>query len=288
MVRALRAAANAMEKSLIKPIPQLPLNFGSQPAVVAAFDDIRFSIEDDARAEFAWFAREYPRIFRYHIYHAEHRLKTIHKIYRTAASQFEARIDNDSNVFSVSSGRGLAWHIYWDFEAFLNAVGSALDVLARIVGLFYSNPAPLTFSKLCGKSELSGAVDVLRSAQRVWVLRLKDYRDCFVHYTPVDHESWIHCHKYPNGWEVRCPLPVNPNVRETVGFRFSRRVELLRYAFEVHKHLMALDRRVGKLIRREWVVGEFPRRIENLFFVGERQRRPANQPLHPTARERRG
>jgi hypothetical protein len=276
-----------MEKSLIKPVLQLPFNFGDQPAVVDALDDIRFSIDDETLAEFAWFAREYPRIFRYHIYHTEHRLKTIQANYQIAASQFEKQLTNESSVFSITSGRGLAWHIYWDFEAFLNAVSSALDILARIVGLFYSNPTPLTFNKLCSKSELAGAVDILRSAQRAWVFRLKDYRDCFVHYTPVDNESYIHCRKYTDGWEVRCSLPINPNVREIDGFCFSRRVELLRYAIAVYKHLLNLDQQIGKLIRREWAVGAFPRRVENLFFVGERQRRSANQGLTPPAPARR-
>lgn len=262
--------------TLIKDLPQLPQNRGGQPAVVSALDDIRFAIDDDAKAEFAWFAREYPRIFRYHIYHAEHRLETIHQNYTKAAAQFATQNGKDENVFSVSSGRGLAWRIYWDFEAFLTAVGSALDILARVVGLFYVDHAPVSFNKLCAKSELSGAVDLLRSAQRVWVRRLKDYRDCFVHYTPVDNESCIHCHKYPDGWEIRCLIPVNPNIRESEGFRFSRRMELLRYAITTHKHLMALDGQVARRIRKEWATGSFPKRLVNLFFVGERQRKPAS------------
>jgi hypothetical protein len=277
-------AAHISKMSAIKPLPKLPENLGDQPTIVAALDDIRFTIEDDDRAEFAWFAREYPRIFRYHIYHAEHRLKTIHENYRKAASEFELQTAENENLFSVSSGRGLAWQIYWDFEAFLNAVGSALDVLARIVGLFYTDPVPLSFSKLCSKRQLSGAVDLLRSAQHLWVHRLKDYRDCFVHYTPVDNEAWIHCHKYRDGWEIRCAIPVNPNIRETEGFRFSRRAELLRYSIATHKRVMTLDRHVGQLIRKHWAAGTFPKRFHNLFFVGERQRVLANNRLETDLR----
>jgi hypothetical protein len=272
--------------SVIKPLPKLPENLSGQPAIVSALDDIRFTIEDDDRAEFAWFAREYPRIFRYHIYHAEHRLKTIHECYRKAGLEFELQIAEKENLFSVSTGRGLAWQIYWDFEAFLNAIGSALDVLARIVGLFYADPAPVSFIKLCNKRQLSGAVDLLRSAQQLWVHRLKDYRDCFVHYTPVDNEAWIHCHRYRDGWEIRCAIPVNPNIREAEGFRFSRRAELLRYSIATHKRLMTLDRRIGQLIRKEWQEGIFPKRFHNLFFVGERQRVPANNRLEEDLRTR--
>ena len=268
---------------MINPIPALPKTFGGQPEVVAALDEIRFGIDDESLAEFAWFAREYPRIFRYHIYHCEHRLETIHRNYAEAIPEFECRLLEAPRVFSISSGRGRAWEIYWDFESYLNACGAALDVFARIAGLFYEEQTPVSFSKLCAKRELTGPVDVLRAAQTRWVRKLKDYRDCFVHYTPVDNESYIHCHKYPSGWEVYCRLPVNPNARDTDSFRFSRRVELLSYSLTTYRHLMALDRKVGKLIRDASGKGHFPKRIQHLFSIGERQLRPANHRLQATA-----
>lgn len=268
---------------MIKPIPALPKNLGAQPEVVAALDEIRFALEDDSLAEFARFAREYPRIFRYHIYHCEHRLETIHGNYHQAVHEFESRIAEDPRVFSMSSGRGLAWEVYWDFESFLNACGAALDVLARIVGLFYEEQTPVSFSKLCGKKDLAGPADVLRVAQNRWVQKLKDYRDCFVHYTPVDNESWINCHRFSNGWEAYCRLPLNPNARDTDSFRFSRRAELLRYSLATYRHLMALDKSIGRLIRDANRRDEFPMRTKHLFFVGERQRRSANNRLRPTS-----
>ncbi|MCJ7508559.1 MAG: hypothetical protein MUO85_07510 [candidate division Zixibacteria bacterium] len=236
-------------------------------------DEIRFSLNDDEHAEFAWFAREYPRIFRYHLYHAEHRLKKIHDNYRLASARFQTDIlSGKENLFSVSMGRGLAWLIYWDFEAFLNAINSSLDIMARLVGLFYADQLPLSFNKLCSRAELEGPVDLLRAAQRRWVARMKDYRDCFVHYTPVDNESFVQCHKYADGWEVRCKIPINPNVRESDGFRFSRRVDLIRYALATYRNLRALDRKIGQSIRTYWRSGRFPKRRHNLFFAGSRQK----------------
>jgi hypothetical protein len=270
--------------NIIKPLPALPTDFGGQPSVVSALDDIRFTIEEEERAEFAWFAREYPRIFRYHLYHAEHRLEAIHKNYATVVEGFEKQIaSSDQNFFGVSTGRGVAWQIYWDFEAFLNVVASSLDVLARIVGVFYVEQTPISFNKLCAKRDLDGPVDLLRKAKDQWVNRLKDYRDCFVHYTPVDNESYVHCHRYPDGWEVRCQIPTNPNARETDGFRFSRRIELLRYAISVYEKLRLLDRRLGRSIREAWQQRTFPKRVDNLFFIGARHRQPPNQRLQPTA-----
>jgi hypothetical protein len=145
-------------------------------------------------------------------------------------------------------------------------------------------PTPLSFRKLCAKSELSGVVDILRRAQTRWVAQVKDYRDCFIHYTPVNNESFISCVRYTDGWEVRCSLPVNPNIREALGFRFSRRRELLRYAILVYRQLKALDRVVGKEITKAWRAGMFPARTQNLFFVGARSTPPPSNALNPPVR----
>ena len=120
----------------------------------------------------------------------------------------------------------------------------------------------------------------MKKAQRRWVSRLKDYRDCFVHYTPVDTLSMISLNQHDDGHEIRGKLPVNPNVREILGFRFSRRTELLRYACTVHKNMTALDRAVAREIARAFAKGEYPRRISNLFFVGRRERKQAAPALN--------
>ena len=101
---------------------------------------------------------------------------------------------------------------------------------------------------------------------------MKDYRDCFVHYTSVDTLFLFSCNLYNNGFEVRCKLPTNPNVRDILGFRFSRRVELLKYAIHVYRELQTLDKRIAKQISADYKRGEFPRRKDNLFFLGTRNR----------------
>jgi hypothetical protein len=160
--------------------------------------------------------------------------------------------------------------IYWDFEAFLAAVGSALDVLARLVGLAYKDQTPPSFSKLCAKNYIDGPVVVLRQAKEHWVSKLKDDRDCFVHYTPVDTLLSVAAVRYTDGWEIRCKLPTNPNARDILGFRYSRRAELLRYSMAVYKSLWALDKKVAKQLLGLFGQGQFPQRTRQLFFVGRR------------------
>jgi hypothetical protein len=78
--------------------------------------------------------------------------------------------------------------------------------------------------------------------------------------------------KYQSGWELRAKLPVNPNVREILGFRYSRRVELMHYAVTIRKHMSGFDRAVAKTIWSLYRNRAFPLRKDHLFFVGRRIR----------------
>ncbi len=263
-----------MPNAPLHSLPELPPFPLRSPEVVRVLDRIRFELDaDDTYAEFCWFAREYPRIYRYHLDHARRRLRLLHSRYVDAHRQFARQLETASgNLFETSIGDQQSYEIYWDFETYLSAINSALDVLARIIGTGYHDQTPPSFNKLCSKTHLSGYVDLLRDAKRRWVGRLKDYRDCFVHYTPVDTMTFIVCRLYPDGWHVRCKLPVNPNVRDILNFRFSRRVELLKYSLTIHRHQQALDKKVAKAISRAYADGEYPKQINHLFFVGSRHR----------------
>ena len=153
--------------------------------------------------------------------------------------------------------------LYWDFEAFLSAVGSALDILARVVGPAYEEQAPVSFNRLCSKQNLAGPANVFRSAKAQWVNRLKDYRDCFVHYTPADTRGWLRIVRWADGWEVRGRLPVNPNVRDIFAFRFSRRVDMLPYCLVTLRHLATFEKRVATTLWNVFREGHFPKRTRH-------------------------
>ena len=64
----------------ITAIPALPPFRTLSPEVVRVLDRIRFDLDQsssDEHAEFTWFAREYPRCYRYHLDCADFRLRTI-------------------------------------------------------------------------------------------------------------------------------------------------------------------------------------------------------------------
>lgn len=255
-------------------LPQLPNMYElSSPEIVKAFDLIRFDLEkqeSDELAEFCFFSREYPRCYRYHIDCAQHRLKSIYRVYQEAYEFFQSDVLNDPNAFEISYGSvHLGKQIYWDFESFLSAVNTSLDLMARIVGVAYKEQTPPSFNKIC-KKNLPGLVQVMKRAQELWVSKMKDYRDCFVHYTPVDTLLLLTAVRYKNGWEIRARLPVNPNEREIINFRFERKLELLRYAITIYRHLCNLDKAVARKIIEEYNNHQFPQRVNSLLFVGRR------------------
>lgn len=254
----------------IHPLP-MPSKFrDGHSDVVSIFDRIRFDFEDDhSLFEFCWFAREYPRCYRHHLKHAEIRLRDIYEKFQHFQVLFEtelAKSDEDtfieSAIFNEFTDR-----IYWDFEAFLAAISSALDVLARLVGPAFIDPAPKTFNKLT-KADIGGISEILKKAKLRWAGKMKDYRNCFVHHTPVDTRTLISVVRYSDGCEVRGKIPINPRSQDITRFRFRRRTELLRYAISTHRRMYQLDESVGKEIAKLYAIGKFPLRTTRLFFLG--------------------
>jgi len=259
----------------VLPVPTLPpIREHESPKVVLILDRIRRELDErDGLEEFCWFAREYPRCYRFHLNGADFRLRTMHGLLRRVYTELaESAIDSTEDMFEVATGNEYVDQLYWDFESYLSEINVALDLLARVVGPAFEQESPPSFNKLCKQNQQHVIIDLFQKAQRMWVQRLKDYRDCFMHYTPVDTLLVVTLRKYQTGWEIRAKLPVNPNVREILGFRYSRRVELMRYAITTHKHLATFDRTVAEAIWRLYRNGNFPVRKNHLFFVGRRSR----------------
>lgn len=254
-------------------LPPPPSVRTGSPAVVLACDRIRRELDDrEDFEEFCWFAREYPRCYRFHMDGAEFRLKAVHALMRNIRSELaRSMTPTNEDTFEHGIFDIRVAQVYWDFESFLSETSIALDLLARVVGPAFRQQSPPSFSRLCRWSGSHPLLDLFRRAQTRWVNRLKDYRDCFTHYTPVDTLLTVVLRRYPDRWEVRAKLPTNPNVREILGFRFSRRVELLRYALRVHNDMARFDRAVARMLLTLYRRNEFPVRKDGLFFVSRRE-----------------
>lgn len=257
-------------------IPTIPKFDRYSPRVVRSLDKIRFELDKNGNDcfEFYWFAREFPRFYQYHIDNIEFRLRTIHNLYEHHRTDFFKKNVSDEygETFEMAISNISTFRIYWDFEALLGATNSALDLLARISGVAYTDQTPVSLNKISKKKELIGIVDLFRTAQENWINSMKDYRDCFVHYTPVDSRVYVTVYKLNKNWKMWCKIPTNPNIRVADGFKFSKRVDLLRYSISIYKKLMELDKQVAKKIDELYENGEFPKRIKNLFYIGQRER----------------
>jgi hypothetical protein len=262
----------------LKPLPRI-IYPDLSPKVVDVLDSIRFGPlrESDDHGEFCWFIREYPRVYRHHVDHAEHRLRSIQAAYEVLHDEAAHKIRNRTARTQSRMTRGGAgpvdtYAIYWDFESFLSATCSALDVLARVAGTAFKQDTAPNFNRFCKSAPDSPISRAFKDAQSRWVLRAKAYRDCFVHFTSVDTMLVASLREYADCWEVRVRIPTNPEAREILGFRYSRRVELLTYAAHVWRQLHALDRRVARILRESYKAGGYPARTERLFALGSRSR----------------
>jgi hypothetical protein len=262
-----------------KPLAPLPTfkPLGRQsPDLVKVFDKIRFGPLGDAYEydEFIWFVREYPRVYRHHYKHAEYRLTSIHQAYREhhvktqelLSGEFKQSVEEDTFLGYSYSNR-MVLPIYWDFESYLQAVSSTLDVTARIAGTAFKQGAPHSFNRFCKRAPDGVLKVVFLRAHHRWVERMKTYRDCFVHHTPIDTLLTMQIESYSDVFELRGSLPVNPEVHDILLFRYSRRVELLKYAITVWRHLAAFDRAVAKIVLATVQEGTLPRKDQQALLM---------------------
>jgi hypothetical protein len=199
---------------------------------------------------------------------------SLYEAAHTYTSEALSETPDDQTLLSFFNEQAPVEHLYWDFEAFLGAISSALDVLARIVGLAFDRQTPPSFNKLCAKRDLDGPVSILRLAQREWVETLKDYRDCFVHYTSVDTHPGLYFEiKYGRKTcYLHARLPSNPNARDITEFRFRPAIDVLHYTIGVYRQMICLDQVIAKELLALYDCGAYPKRFRFLFGVGRRER----------------
>ena len=217
-------------------------------------------------------------MYRHHLDHAEYRLGSIQRVfqehYANAEGLIRGEFENDAEGTSETREYALrdptVSPVYWDFESFLQATSSALDVAARLAGVAYKQNTPANFNRFCKKAPDDDIRDAFLRARHLWVRRMKEYRDCFTHFTPAETFLTLHIKEFTDTRQLRGKIPVNPEVRDISRFRYSRRVELFHYATTIWRHMVAFDRTVAGLLWRRYKKGSYPQQRTGLFFVGGR------------------
>ncbi|GAB6089480.1 hypothetical protein [Spirochaeta dissipatitropha] len=275
-----------------------PLNIiNRSPDIVLSLNKIRFELEkrnDDQYNEICWFLREYPRIFRHHLECFVYRLGNVHAIYVEAHKEFTNRLNNhDAELPDVSNcnltceeyGKlkksklnGMALSniktkvMYWEFESLLSSANISLDITARILSTAFKEQLPPNFNKACkNKNDTYGIISFLNSEKDGWVSKMKDYRDCFIHYTPVDTVLSIEAIKLKNKWFIYGKLPINPNERDITRFEFNYDVDVLKYSVFIYEKILNLDKEISLKLLKMYDDKIYPVRTNGLFNIGRRE-----------------
>ena len=99
-----------MEPEALPIIPPRGVEFRLSPTftmpLVSALDRIRLALEKaypgGEMDEMAWFIREYPRAYRYHLKCADFRLETIARLYQELHVELAQRLTDNGDLFEVS------------------------------------------------------------------------------------------------------------------------------------------------------------------------------------------
>lgn len=275
----------------IRKLPEATQHRRESPEIVLLMDRVRYNLEnqkDESFYEVCWFLREHPRIFRHHFECAQYRLFNIYSIYRQLLSDFEYKLSEDSagvgtvleiaelekksQLFELSISDLRIKVLYWDFESLLASICMSLDTMARILSVAYKEQLPASFNQASKKKERDEIIDFLVSEKTAWVDGLKDYRDCFTHYTPVDTLLSMKLVREEMDWVVWGKLPSNPNERDITRFEFSPEYDVLCYSIEVFSKLVNFDHEISKILESRYNRGVFPVSTSGLFYVGKRER----------------
>ena len=250
--------------------------------LVSAFSKMRpniFHTEDprhtEELVEFNWFADQYPSVYAYYKRCAFHRAISIQTAYQDAHAAMVDRIsglkDRPDSVDSLSTK---ALQTYWDFDACLVAVSTALDVLTRVAGTAYEGDKSPTFGKFCKKNkDTLGVAKYIVNAKTSWVDRFKTYRDCLVHFTcSTQYHSFTAELQSVDEYKLRCVLPDNPNQREMLRFTHSNGEDVYVFAANCLNNLHELESKVAEKLLEDYQNEEYPKQTKRLFTLGKRKK----------------
>lgn len=146
---------------------------------------------------------------------------------------------------------------YYEFDALITAARRAYEALRHPLWKAFGNrgPCPRSFETVLTSAKILPELQaVLQQSWESYGRKLKDYRDCIVHYVPIDYgTSQIQLFSIPgNIWGLQVPIPDNPDAKSKREFRFNSRLDALTYGWELANEILKLatavfDALTGKL-----------------------------------------
>lgn len=137
--------------------------------------------------------------------------------------------------------------VFYELDAFLGAARRVYEAMRKVLWKHYGSGSKGRWRSIRSTLEFVKATDVFPEAfthqlVKSWNKygdRLADYRDCVMHYDPLNDGAticWMEW--YGNRWGVNIKLPANPQQKSRRAFDFETGPEALTYCHTVACHLV--------------------------------------------------
>lgn len=145
---------------------------------------------------------------------------------------------------------------YYEFDALIAKARRTYDCLAAVLWFVFErhmSQCPGNFAKALAayKSVPEDLRLRLKSSWDRFGSKLKDYRDCVMHYVPVDaHHGTAWTERLNCGvWSVMIRIPDNPEVRRRAKFTYQLNLDALDYGWELANELTEVIELVATAIK---------------------------------------
>ena len=247
---------------VIKSVPCLPdINRSSWIFLKLLMNDYNTIGSVDGKEVRGLFGK-HARYFEHYYDHAKFRLKNIHVNYGRMAEYFanEHKKCGNTNLHQVWSDESN--QIFWDFEDYITAIRTSLDILTVICRPAYKGDTPRTFFDYCEFSITDPLHDLFEKANINWAGTMRNYRVQYIHYAPINDVPAIRLLKHGSDFELNARIPDSP--LKTPGskkFTYEKNIDVLTYSIDLFNHLSAFETSVATEIELLSKNREYPKHI---------------------------
>lgn len=141
------------------------------------------------------------------------------------------------------------YDLYFEFDSLLSKARRSLDRLGTIAWMHYPPPKgralPNSFKDQLRDLRTSMPSEVFQKLDSFWQSsgrKLKDYRDCAHHFTPLDVLGCSATVKRGthSAFTVHAPIPDNPSARSRKAFVYKQELDALTYGWETANEVLGL------------------------------------------------
>jgi hypothetical protein len=179
---------------------------------------------------------------RYCVLSALYHLARLIDLYVLAAESFEKMHFPETTV----SGNTHCPNIFYEIDAFLTSGRRVYDMISKMLWKHYHPGESGGWSSMKNAVKSLDKVpiefaDELRASWSQFGVKLKDYRDCVMHFVPlhkISETCWLNRHF--GKWGVTVKLPANPEEKSRRKLDYDSGPDALTYCHEVAVHLVEL------------------------------------------------